>query len=106
MKNETKTHLAAIVDRLGVLAASASAIDAEREALKAELILAGVESVDGQLFRAAVSHCPGRVVTDWKTIATTLGALLAADVWEQIVESETTTGTPYSVVRVSARKGA
>ena len=106
MKNETKTHLSAIVDRLGVLAASASAIETEREALKAELILAGVESVDGQLFRAAVSHCPGRVVTDWKALAVTLGKTLPADVWERLVDAETTTGTPYSVVRVSARKGA
>lgn len=99
MKNEHLQNLAAIVDRLGVLAAAAAEIETEVKALKAELILAGVEILEGDLYRAAVSHCPGRETIAWKAIAEHFKPS------RQLVTAHTSAGLPYSVVRVSARKG-
>ena len=100
MKNEHSQNLAAIVDRLGVLAAAAADIDTEVKALKAELILAGVETLEGDLYRVSVSHCPGRETVSWRAIAEHFKPS------RQLVAAHTETGVPYSTVRVSARKGA
>jgi hypothetical protein len=100
MKNEHSQNLAAIVDRLGVLAAASAEIDNEVKALKAELILAGVPAIEGDLYRAAVSHCAGREVIAWKAIAEHFKPS------RQLITAHTENGAPYSVVRVSARKGA
>lgn len=100
MKNETTVNLSAIVDRLGVLAAAAADIDTEVKALKAELILAGVPAIEGDLYRAAVSHCAGREVIAWKAIAEHFKPS------RQLITAHTEHGTPFSTVRVSARKGA
>lgn len=99
MKNETAVNLSAIVDRLGVLAAAAADIDNEVKALKAELILAGVPAIEGDLYRASISHCAGRETIAWRAIAEHFKPS------RQLVTAHTDTGTPYSVVRVSARKG-
>ena len=95
-----ENQLPAIVDRLGTLRAAEAELSKEIEALKGELILAGVPAIDGSLFRATVSHCPGREVTDWKALALELGASPAD------VARFTVSGVPYSTVRVSARRGA
>lgn len=100
MKNENPQTLAALVDRLGTIKAASAALADESEILKGELILAGVPAIDGGLFRATVSHCPGRETTDWKALALALGAT------DDLVAAYTTTGTPFTTVRVSARKGA
>jgi hypothetical protein len=100
MKNENPQTLAALVDRLGTIKAASAALADESEILKGELILAGVPAIDGGLFRATVSHCPGRETTDWKALALALGAT------DDLVAAYTTQGTPFSTVRVSARKGA
>ena len=81
MRNDNPQTLAALVDRLGTLAAAAAEIDTETKALKAELILAGAETVEGALFRAAVSHCPGKTTVNWRAVAEALGAQLPADLW-------------------------
>lgn len=99
MKNDNPVILADLADKLGKLKALAANIDDEIEIVKGELILAGVPAIDGTLFRATVSHCPGREVTDWKALAMSLGAD------SDDVASFTSTGVPYSTVRVSARKG-
>jgi hypothetical protein len=100
MKNEHSQTLAALVDRLGTIKAASAALADESEILKGELILAGVPAIDGGLFRATVSHCPGRETTDWKTLALALGAT------DREIAAHTTAGVPYSVVRLAARKGA
>lgn len=100
MKNEHTQNLAAIVDRLGVLAAAAAEIDNETKALKAELILAGVQTLEGDLYRAAISHCPGREVIAWRAIAEHFKPS------RQLITAHTSEGAPFSIVRVSARKGA
>jgi len=76
MKNVHLHTLAAAVDRLGTLKALAADICDESEILKGELILAGVPAVDGLLFRATVSHCPGRESVDWKAFGCTPGGLI------------------------------
>jgi hypothetical protein len=100
MKNEHMQNLGSIVDRLGVLAAAAAKIDNEVKTLKAELILAGVEKLEGELYRAAVSHCPGREIVAWKAIAEHFKPS------RQLIAAHTEAGVPYSSVRISARKGA
>jgi hypothetical protein len=100
MKNETTQNLAAIVDRLGVLAAASAEIDNETKALKAELILAGVPAIEGDLYRAAISHCPGRETIAWRAIAEHFKPS------RQLITAHTSEGVPFSTVRVSARKGA
>lgn len=105
MKTENPVILADLADDLGKLKALAADVDSQIEILKGELILAGVPAIDGQLFRVTVSHCPGRDVTDWKALALDLMSKLNEDQLARVVSRFTTTGTPYSVVRVSARKG-
>jgi hypothetical protein len=100
MKNEYAQTMAAIVDRLGVLAAAAAEIETESKALKAELILAGVQTLEGDLYRAAVSHCAGRETVAWRAIAEHFKPS------RQLITAHTGTSAPYSVVRISARKGA
>jgi hypothetical protein len=100
MKNETTQTMSAIVDRLGTIKAASAALADEAEILKGELILAGVPAIDGGLFRATVSHCPGRETTDWKALALALGAT------DDMVTAYTTQGTPFTTVRLAARKGA
>ena len=100
MKNETAQNLAALVDRLGTIKAASAALADEAEILKGELILAGVPAIDGGLFRATVSHCPGRDTTDWEALALALGAT------DDLVAAYTTQGTPFTTVRLAARKGA
>ena len=100
MKNDNLQNLAAIVDRLGILAAASADIDNEVKALKAELILAGLPAIEGELYRAAISHCAGRETVAWKAIAEHLRPS------RQLITAHTENGAPYSTVRVSARKGA
>lgn len=100
MKNETTQNLAAIVDRLGVLAAASADIETEVKALKAELILAGVPAIEGDLYRASVSHCPGRETVAWRAIAEHFKPS------RQLITAHTDTGAPYSTVRLTARRGA
>ena len=99
MKTENPAILSDLADKLGKLKALAANVDSEIEIVKGELILAGVPAIDGALFRATVSHCPGRDVIDWKALAMSLGAD------SDDVARFTSTGVPYSIVRVSARKG-
>lgn len=103
---KTENQLAAIVDRLGALKAAAAEIESESEALKGELIFAGMPAIDGGLFRATVSHCPGRELIDWKALALDLMSKTKPDLQKWIIEKFTTTGTPFTTVRVSARKGS
>ena len=106
MRNETVQTLAAIVDRLGALKAVAAQVAEESEILKGELILAGLPAIDGGLFRATVTHCPGRETTDWKALALDLTGKLNAGQLAGLLAAYTTQGTPFTTVRLTARKGA
>ena len=100
MKNETPAILAAAVDRLALIKAQMAQLSAEEKQLKESLSASGLDAIDGTAHRAAVSHCAGRVSIDWETIAAKFSPS------RQLIAAHTSTGAPYTVVRVSARKGA
>jgi hypothetical protein len=100
MKNENPVILAAAVDRLALIKAQMAQLSAEEKQLKEALTASGLDAIDGTAHRAAVSHCAGRVSIDWETIAAKFSPS------RQLIAAHTSTGAPYTVVRVSARKGA
>jgi hypothetical protein len=100
MKNENPAILAAAVDRLALIKAQMAQLSAEEKQLKEALTASGLDAIDGTAHRAAVSHCAGRVSIDWETIAAKFSPS------RQLIAAHTSTGAPYTVVRVSARKGA
>jgi hypothetical protein len=100
MKNENPAILAAAVDRLALIKAQMAQLSAEEKQLKGALTATGLDAIDGTAHRAAVSHCAGRVSIDWETIAAKFSPS------RQLIAAHTSTGAPYAVVRVSARKGA
>jgi hypothetical protein len=100
MKNENPAILAAAVDRLALIKAQMAQLIAEEKQLKESLSASGLDAIDGTAHRAAVSHCAGRVSIDWETIAAKFTPS------RQLIAAHTSTGAPYTVVRVSARKGA
>lgn len=100
MKNENPAILAAAVDRLALIKAQMAQLSAEEKDLKESLIAAGLPTIDGTAHRVAVSQCAGRVSIDWETIAAKFSPS------RQLIAAHTSTGAPYAVVRVSARKGA
>jgi hypothetical protein len=100
MKNENPAILAAAVDRLALIKAQMAQLSAEEKQLKESLTASGLEAIDGTAHRVAISHCAGRVSIDWESIAAKFNPS------RQLVAAHTSTGAPYTVVRVSARKGA
>lgn len=100
MKNDNSTILAAAVDRLAVIKATMAALSAEEKELKTVLADSGHAVIEGSLHRAAVSICAGRDCIDWAAIAARF------EPSRQLIKAHTTTGAPYAVVRLSARKGA
>ncbi len=100
MKNENPAIFAAAVDRLALIKAQMAQLSAEEKQLKEALTASGLDAIDGTAHRAAVSHCAGRVSIDWETIAAKFTPS------RQLIAAHTSTGAPYTVVRVSARKGA
>ena len=100
MKNENPVMLALAVDRLAALKAQIAELTLEEKALKETLTASGLEVVDGTAHRVAISHCAGRVSTDWESVAAKFNPS------RQLIAAHTSTGAPYTVVRVSARKGA
>lgn len=108
MKNEFTP--AQIVDRLGHLKAELAELETLEKSLKADLILTGEAEISGDLFRATVSHCPGRELINWRALAEHLinSSALAGNLGatDALIAEFTETGMPYSIVRIGARKGA
>ena len=92
-------HLANIVEDLAAVKAAIAELSEREKTLKNELIASGESSIDGLMYRAAVSICDGRKSIDWEAIARYLG-----EPSRQFITAHTTIGQPYHVVRVSARK--
>lgn len=99
MKNENPAVLAALVDQLASVKAQLSDLKALEDQLKAALVESGQVAIDGSAHRATVSHCAGRESIDWQAIAARFNPS------RQLITAHTSTGAPYDVVRVSARKG-
>lgn len=100
MKNENRTLLSAAVDRLAAIKADMAALAAEEKEIKTILAESGESVIEGTLHRAAVSQCAGRDSIDWAAIAARFNPS------RQLITAHTTTGAPFAVVRVSAKKGA
>jgi hypothetical protein len=100
MKNENAEILAAAVDRLAVINSIVADLKTEADKLKTTLADAGLDVIEGTLHRAAISHNPGRVTVDWQSIAARF------EPSRQLIAAHTSTGAPFAVVRLSARKGA
>jgi hypothetical protein len=90
--------LAAKVDRLGVLHAALADMKREADQIRAELEDAGLDSIEGQLYRVNFAQVAGRTLTDWKTIAERLKAS------RQLIAAHTTTGEPGTRMTVKARQ--
>jgi histidinol-phosphate/aromatic aminotransferase/cobyric acid decarboxylase-like protein len=90
--------IAAKVDRLGVLHAALADMKREADQLRTELEDAGLDSIDGQLYRVNFAQCAGRTLTDWKTIAERLKAS------RQLIAAHTTTGEASTRMTVKARQ--
>jgi histidinol-phosphate/aromatic aminotransferase/cobyric acid decarboxylase-like protein len=90
--------IAAKVDRLGVLHAALATMKKEADTLRTELEDAGLDNIDGQLYRVNFAQCAGRTLTDWKTIAERLKAS------RQLIAAHTTTGEPSTRMTVKARQ--
>lgn len=92
--------IAAKVDRLGVIHAAMADMKKEADALRAELEDAGLDSIEGNLYRANFAQVAGRTLTDWKTIAERLKPSA------QLIRAHTTTGEPSIRLTIKARQTA
>lgn len=99
MQNENPVILSALVDQLASVKAQLSDLKTLEDQLKLALVESGQVAIDGSAHRATVSHCAGRESIDWQAIAARFNPS------RQLITAHTSTGEPYSVVRVSARKG-
>lgn len=90
--------LAAKVDRLGAMQAAMADMKREADQLRTELEDAGLEHIDGQLYRVNFATVAGRTLTDWRTIAERLKPSA------QLIRAHTTTGEPSTRMTVKARQ--
>lgn len=88
--------LAAKVDRLGVINAAMATMKKEAEKIRTELEDAGLDNIDGQLYRVNFAQCAGRTLTDWEAIAAKLKPS------RQLISAHTTTGKPSTRMTVKA----
>lgn len=90
--------LAAKVDRLGALHAAQAAMKREADQIRAELEDAGLDNIDGQLFRVNFAQCAGRTATNWEAIAKRFKPSA------QLIRAYTTTGEASTRMTVKARQ--
>lgn len=89
-----------LVDKLLSIKAQLAELEQKEKELKDCLVATGEKTIEGLLARASVSYCDGREKIDWQTIA------MRFDPSRQLITAHTTYGSPFHVVRVSARKGS
>lgn len=90
--------LSVAADRLGQIKATIAGMREEMQVLESMLVESGESVVEGAMYRVAISHCDGRLTTDWQSIARRF------EPSHQLITAHTVKGEPYDVVRVSARK--
>lgn len=90
--------LAAKVDRLGAMHAALADMKKEADQLRTELEDAGLDNIEGQLYRVNFAAVAGRTLTDWRTIAERLKPSA------QLIRAHTTTGEPSTRMTVKARQ--
>ena len=97
--------LSTIVDQLGRYQSEIKALTESADDLKAHLKLMGPGDINGTVYGALVYESKGRTVTDWRTIAETLGAS-NPEILKKLTKAHTTTGDASLAVRVSIIKAA
>lgn len=84
-------------DRLGLLYAVIAQAKAEAADIRAELEEAGLDEIEGQLYRVSFASCAGRTMIDWQTIANKFKPS------RQLIAAHTTTGEESVRMTVTAR---
>lgn len=90
--------LAAKVDQLGAMQAAIAKLKKDADELRTELEDAGLEHIDGQLFRVNFATVAGSTLTNWRAIAERLKAS------PQLIRAYTKTGEPSTRMTVKARQ--
>lgn len=90
--------LVATIDRCAAIRAQIDALNDEKTLLEAQLVASGLDKIDGTLHTVSISRDLSRETTDWKGIA------LRFEPSRQLITANTKVGSPYNVVRYSARK--
>jgi len=97
IKNTAIALLKQKADRLGLLHAVIAQSKTEADKLRAELEAAGLDAIQGDLYRVAFAECKGSTRTDWKAVAAKLKPS------RQLVAAHTSTGDPSVRMTVTAR---
>ena len=90
--------LAAKVDQLGAMQAAIAKLKKDADELRTELEDAGLEHIDGQLFRVNFATVAGSTLTNWRAIAERLKAS------PQLIRAYTKTGEDSTRMTVKARQ--
>lgn len=97
--------LSTMVDQLGQYQAEIKELTLSADDIKAQLKLMGTGDINGTVYGALVYESKGRTVTDWRTIAETLGAS-NPEILKELTKAHTSTGDASLSVRVSIIKAA
>lgn len=97
MKPLHTSPLAAAVDRLGLLRAEIARLQTDAETIRAELESAGLDHIEGHLYRVTITQCAGPTRTDWRAIAQRFNPSA------QLIRAHTTTGAESVRLNVTAR---
>lgn len=89
--------IAAKVDQLGALQAAIAKLKKDADKIRAELEDAGLDTIEGELFRVNFAQCAGRTLTDWEAIAQRFKPSA------QLIRRHTTTGEASTRMTVKAR---
>ena len=90
--------MAAKVDRLGAISAALNTMKKQADQLRAELEDAGLENIEGNLYRVNFAAVAGRTLTDWEAIAAKFKPS------RQLISAHTTTGKPSTRMTVKAHQ--
>lgn len=90
--------LAAKVDQLGQLHAAMADMKRQADQIRAELEDAGLETIEGQLYRVNFAQVTGSTITNWRAVAERLKAS------PQLIRAYTKTGEPSTRMTVKARQ--
>jgi hypothetical protein len=100
-KTETAAMLAATVDQLAEVKTHISTLQARETELKQILAAAGPDAIEGTQHRAAITHNATRTTTSWEALAR---ACIDPEALPDLIEHYTTTGQPFDIVRIGAKK--
>jgi len=90
--------LAAKVDELGAMHAAMADMKRKADKIRTELENAGLENIEGQLYRVNFATVAGSTLINWRAIAERLKAS------PQLIRAHTKTGEPSTRMTVKARQ--